>query len=157
LAFLLAAMALASSAAGGRTVERVHEDGWTLIVRHDRFTTETRCTFRARRRHILVRPGAVGFRLGERHDIVHARYRIDGGLPRRWQDAYAALVAAEVDIGGPATDAGLGGVAWLPVSWVSQARQVAFEAGDSRHVRRFALRALAPILADGQRLGCPQG
>lgn len=65
----------------------------------------------------------MGFLVGKGHDTRMAWYRIDDGAPVRWQDRTAALIAADVEIDGPALDNPTGGWVWIPFAEVVDRRR----------------------------------
>jgi hypothetical protein len=158
LCFLFATVLFAptvASAALPDPGQLYYQDGWTLAVQGDVFAGRTRCMLTARDHRLTYQPGALGFRLGARRDVLDAIYRLDGGAPHRWQDRYPALVAAQIPVDGPRVDDSFGGVAWLPLSDLRTVRTVEMRAGDATQVQRFELRGFWPMLDAARRLGCP--
>ncbi len=156
--FVLLAALLASgaSAAAASPSEQLYQqDGWRLAVRHDAFAGRTTCRLFSVDGRMTHQPGALGLRVGDGRDVLHAVYRLDGGALRRWSDRYPAFVAAQIPVDGPRVDDGFGGVAWLPDAEVKGVRTVEVEAGGETRVRRFRLRGFAPMLDAARRLGCP--
>lgn len=137
-----------------RTVDRYAANGWQLTIRHDAFADRVSCTLRSHDRRILFQPGAVGFRFRRRRDTLGAIYRIDGGAPRRWQDAYPQLITNGVDVEGPGLDDPTDGVVWVPIDELRGTRIVAVRANGRHDGRIFALRGFEAMRDAAQRLGC---
>ena len=147
-------LALGQAPAFASDLNHYRSDGWSLAVRHDRFIGQIRCRLASSNHRLRYQPGAVGFFAGKHRDTLTSWYQVDDGAPVRWQDRTAALIAASVEIDGPALDNPTGGWLWIPISEVAQARTVAVRIGDHGHVHRYALAGFTPMLDAARRLGC---
>jgi hypothetical protein len=154
LGFVLGASPVLGFSPASAKFERYNSDGWRLRVRHDRFTGQTRCALASSNHHLRYQPGAVGFLVGKRRDTLAAWYRIDGGVPVRWQNRMASLIAADVAIDGPGLDNPTGGWVWIPLSEVEHAGTVAIRASDHGRLHHYAIAGFVPMLDAARRLGC---
>lgn len=150
---LTASVALALSPASAHK-QRLRGGDWVLAIRHDDFTGRSRCELASHNHRMHYEPGAIGFRVGKRRDTLAAWYRVDGGVPVRWQDRTAALIGAGVAIDGPDLDNPTGGWVWIPLTEVEQAHDVAIRASDHSHVRNFRPAGFATMLVEARRSGC---
>lgn len=134
--------------------KRYKADGWSLAVRHDGLTRQTRCRLHANNRRILYQPQALGFAFRKSRDTLGAWYIIDNDAPVRWQDRYPQLIASGAAIDGPGLDNPTGGVVWIPIDEVAHAHNVRIRAGTRGQGRLFRLVGFASMLDAAHRLGC---
>ena len=151
---LLGLLLFAGSADASQTDKRFQANGWLLQIHLDRFTARSRCVLASANHRLRYQPGAIGFLLGKRRDTLGAWYKVDGGVPVRWQNRTAALVASGVAIDGPGLDNPTGGWVWIPVSEVDQATSVAIRGDDKGRVHRFRVSGFEAMLDASRRLGC---
>jgi hypothetical protein len=141
-------------AAAANRVEQYKSDGWRVSARHDVFAGTTRCFIRSINHHIVYQPGALGFRFHRHRDTLDTWYRIDGGAPLRWQDRYPTLIASGAQIDGPALDNPTGGIVWLPIADLKDAKTVTVRTSGRGNGHAYALRGFPRVLDAARRLGC---
>jgi hypothetical protein len=161
IALAFAASALMSNLFGGQpspvSTTRYAEAGWRLEIRRDTFSDRTGCRLSADR--MLYQQGAIGFATGSHRGLSDTWFRIDGASARRWREVYPDLLASNVAIETGGLDDPTGGVVWLPLDLVANARDVSIEfyTAKGARLRRFQLRGFAGMHAAALRLGCPPG
>jgi hypothetical protein len=127
---------------------------WRLIVSIDRFSNERTCSLRSRNGRMVYVANAIGFRLGQDVDIVHAFFRVDEGEPHRWRDQLPELARLKVAIDGRDMDRPTDDIVWLPVPLLQNARQVAIQGRPGKRARKFRLNDFVGLKEAADRAGC---
>jgi len=154
LGFALAAMTGLSALPVAASNRLFKQDGWLLAIKNDAFTGQTTCELFSTNDHMRYQPGAIGFFVGRRRGAFEAWYRVDDGVPVRWQDRSAALIATGVRIDSLNLDDTTDGWVWIPIAEVQHARLVAVRSGERPHIHRFRVRGFAAMREAAGRLGC---
>jgi len=135
--------------------ERFGTGHWQVRLQRDAFTGALSCELRSTDHRMIYQPGALGFRQGHR-DTLHAWYRFDGGPALRWQDRYAAVIAAGVSVEGTGLDNPTAGIVWLPAGDLTGISSVAIRSSVARRVRTFDVRGYPEMVDAARRRGCWQ-
>lgn len=134
------------------TVERQHQKGWTLEIRHDAFAGVTQC--RISGHDVELVHGVATFRFHHWVDTSHALFRIDDGPTVSSQTVApeaAALGAAlwTNDLSNPSD-----GQVHIPAARLDAAHAVTIRPNTRAGVRTFALAGLAELRASAKAHGC---
>ncbi|MCK0530670.1 hypothetical protein [Sphingobium agri] len=83
--------------------------------------------------------GAIGFQLGRRGDVLQSWYGIDNGEPRRWRDQLPELARLRVNINDRDMDRPTGGMLWVPIDQLGDAKVVTIQRRPGSKPRQFSL------------------